>query len=200
MLQKVSKVLLLSDVSSFAENYKALAEEVNVNLAIESEWNIRYRVSAEKVILGSKYLPKLNRAYYPIAVLMLKEGESPAPYIKVGINQFIFDYKNNYELLCAFYRLEKTVVHTSSKDLEKTLNECDVHTFKFGDYDFMFDKNRFCYKGKQIYLYESTKCYLAEWLLNGHKDNKKRMVLCNLRKKFGADFLKDVDRFGRLKE
>ena len=107
MLIKCSKALLLSDVPSFAENYKALAEEIGVSLQVESEWNDRYRVTSEVVILGSKYLDTLNRSYYSEAVLILKEGESPAPYIKEGINRFIFNYKNNYELLCAFYKQEK---------------------------------------------------------------------------------------------
>ena len=50
-----------------------------------------------------------------------------------------------------------------------------------------------------IYLTDSSKKYLAQWLLNGLKDNSKRMILCNLRKKFGKDFLSDIDRFGQLK-
>lgn len=200
MLEKITKALLLSDVPSFSENYKALAEEINVSLSVESEWNLRYRVSAEVVVLGSKYLDKLNRSYYPIAVLILKEGESPAPYIKKGITRFIFNYKNVYELLCAFYKPEKTVIHASSKDLEIIIKDCTSTVYCFGDYDFDFAKNKFKYKGKLIYLPDSVKRYLAEWLLNGHKDNRKRMVLCNLRKKFGAEFLKDVDRFGQIKE
>ena len=48
-----------------------------------------------------------------------------------------------------------------------------------------------------IYLTNTIKKYLAQWLLNGKKDNSKRMILHNLRKKFGNDFLSDVDRFGR---
>lgn len=199
MLIKCSKALLLSDVPSFAENYKALAEEIGVSLQVESEWNDRYRVTSEVVILGSKYLDTLNCSYYSEAVLILKEGESPAPYIKEGINRFIFNYKNNYELLCAFYKQEKIVVHASSNDLKTIIKESNVLNYQFGDYNFMFDRNRFQYKGRPIYLSDSAKRYLAEWLLNGHKDNSKRMVLCNLRKKFGEGFLKDVDRFGQLK-
>ena len=53
--------------------------------------------------------------------------------------------------------------------------------------------------GYEFGVGDSAKRYLAEWLLNGHKDNKKRMILCNLRKRFGADFLINVDRFGQLK-
>lgn len=200
MLRLCSKALLLSDVPSFAENYKALAEEVGVNLSVEEDWSSKYRITSEVVILGSKYLGKLNRAYYPEAVVILRQGESPAPYIKDGITRFIFNYQNNYELLCAFYKPEKVILHASSNDLKAIIKECDVLSYNFGDYDFRFDKNQFKYKGKPIFLYESAKRYLAEWLLNGHKDNKKRMILCNLRKKFGEEFLKDVDRYGQIRE
>lgn len=200
MLKKCSRALLLSDVPSFAENYLALAGEVGVSLIVEEVWNNKYRITSDVVILGSKYLKDLNRAYYADAVLILKEGESPAPYIKEGITRFIFNFRNNYELLCAFYKPEKIVLHASSNDLKTIIKESTILNYQFGDYNFMFDKNKFMYKGKPIYLAESAKRYLAEWLLNGHKDNSKRMILCNLRKKFGVDFLKDVDRFGQLKE
>lgn len=200
MLEKVNKALLLSDVPSFSDNYRELASDIGVSMSVESEWNIRFRVSDEVVILGSKYLDMLNRAYYPMAVLILKEGESPAPYIKKGITRFIFNYKNNYELLCALYKAEKTLIHASSKDLFTLMKDSDSTTYSFGEYDFDFASNKFRYKGKLIYFPESVKRYLAEWLLNGHKDNRKRMVLCNLRKKFGAEFLKNVDRFGQIKE
>lgn len=200
MLQKASKALLLSDVPSFARNYQALAGEVGVSLSVEETWNVKYRITSEIVIFGTKYFNDVNRAYFPQAVLILKKGESPAPYIKMGISRFIFDYQNNYELICALYKMEKIVMHASSNDLKTIIKECDVLTYQFGDYDFMFDRNRYKYKGKPIYLADSQKRYLAEWLLNGHKDNKKRMILCNLRKKFGEEFLRDVDRFGQIKE
>lgn len=200
MLKKVSKALLLSDVLSFADNYKALASDVGVELSVEKEWNDRYRVSSDIVILGSKFLKDLNKAYYSEVVLILKEDESPAPYIKEGITRFIFNYKNNYELLCAFYKPEAVIIHASASDLTDIIKECNVRSYQFAEYDFRFDKNKFFYKGKPIYLADSAKRYLAEWLLNGHKDNKKRMILCNLRKRFGADFLINVDRFGNIRE
>lgn len=200
MLKKVSKALLLSDVPSFVDNYKALASDVGVEISVEKEWNVKYRVSSDIIILGAKFLKDLNKAYYPEAVLILKEGESPASYIKEGITRFIFNYKNNYELLCAFYKPEAVVIHASAGELTDIIKECSIKSYQFAEYDFRFDKNKFFYKGKPIYLPESAKRYLAEWLLNGHKNNKKRMILCNLRKRFGADFLINVDRFGNIRE
>lgn len=200
MLKKVSRALLLSDVASFVNNYRALASDIGVELVVEEEWSDRYRVPTEIVILGSKYLKDLNKAYYPEAVLILKEGESPAPYIKEGITRFIFNYKNNYELTCAFYKPEAVIIHASTSKFIDIIKNCDVQNYQFAEYDFKFDRNKFSYNGKPIYLTDSAKSYLAEWLLNGHKDNKKRMILCNLRKKFGAAFLANVDRFGQIKE
>ena len=200
MLEKCKTVLLLSDVESFSSMYHALARDVEVSMYIESEWNERYRVNAEKVICGSKYLSHLQRAYYGMTVLILKPGESPAPYIKEGITQFIFDHTNKYELIVALFKREKVIVHGASLELKHIIEDSATEQYKYGAYDFNFARNNFFYKGRPIYLQEAQKKYLAEWLLHGYKDNKKRMIVCNLRKKFGADFLKDVDRFGRLKE
>ena len=61
MLQRVSKALLISDVASFYNNYSALAEDIGVTLSVEPDWNSKYRVAADVVILGSKNIEKLNK-------------------------------------------------------------------------------------------------------------------------------------------
>lgn len=197
MLKKCSSALLLTEVSSFADMYKNLASDMDIRLTVVNEWSSRYRVSEDVIILSAKYLDSLNRSYYPEAVLILKEGENPGPYIEKGITRFIFNYKNKYELLCAFYKTEKILLHSSSVNLKSILKESKTVTYTFGDYDFNFATNRFMYKGRLIYFTDSVKSYMAEWLLNGNKDNSKRMILCNLRKKLGKDFMKDIDRYGR---
>ncbi len=200
MLVKCKTALLLSDVESFSKSYEMIAEEVGVELKIESDWSERYRLTQEVVILGSKYLDKLNSMYYPNAVLILKSDEKPYPFMQKGITRFIFDYHNQYELFTALFKAEVVTVHSSSLPLEDIIKESQVWNYTCGDYDFKFDKDTYKYKGKPIYLADAQKRYLAEWLLNGHKDNSKRMILCILRKKFGAGFLADIDRYGRLKE
>lgn len=200
MLEKCSTALLITDVESFSDTYRQLACDIDVKLRIESEWNSMYRSDEDVIILGSKYLDRLNKAYVSKAVVILKSNESPAPYIKKGIEKFIFDYTNQYELILALFKKETLVLHSSSDDLKKIIKDSGLTSFCLGNYDFKFDMNRYKYKGKLIYLVDSQKRYLAEWLLNGYKDNRKRMLLCNMRKRFGADFLKDIDRFGRYKE
>ena len=200
MLVKCKRALLLSNVESFSNIYRRLAEEADVELTVESEWLEKQRVTQDVVILGSKYLPKLHKMYYPSAVLILKADEKPYQYIKEGITRFIYDYQNETELTMAFFKAEAITVHSGSLDLARIIKESQLSIFQAGAYDFRFDKDKYFYKGKPIYLANAQKRYLAEWLLNGHKDNKKRMLLCTLRKKFGADFLSDVNRFGALKE
>lgn len=199
MLERCKSILLLSDVATFCENYRVLAESEGVQLTVEKEWNDRYRVSTDRVILGSKYLPYLNKAYYGIAVIILRSDESPVPFMKEGISHFIFNYTNQYELLMALFKQPKVIVHAKSLDIQDIIRDSTTEVFRHGDYDFNFARNNYFYRGKPIYLQEAQKKYLAEWLLHGNKDNKRRMIVCNLRKKFGSDFLKDVDRFGNIR-
>lgn len=200
MLIKCNSALLLTDVSSFADKYKSIAKEALVQLKVEEDWSKSYRVAQDVIIAGSKYLDKINEAYISKTVLILRSDESPASFIAKGIERFIFDYQNAQELCMAFYRPDKVIVHTNNAELTDLIKTATTNCYQFGNYDFQFDKNSFKYKGKGIYLCKSQQKYLAEWLLYGNKDNKKRMILCTLRKKFGEDFLKDVDRHGVLKE
>ena len=200
MLVKCETALLLSDVTSFSNLYRQLADEVGVKLTVEEEWSLKYRIGQDVVICGSKYLDTINPMYFPCTTIILKPEESPYPFIEKGVTRFIFDYHNQYELFTALFKAEPVTVHAGNLTLEGILKESDVWNYQWGDYDFKFDKDRFYYKGRQIYLTNAQKRYIAEWLLNGHKDNSKRMLLCNLRKKFGADFLKNVNRFGETKE
>lgn len=200
MLEKCKSVMLISDVESFTGLYRQIALEADVELTVEKTWKSNYRVNSDTVILGSKHLADLNKVYYAIAVVILKPGESPVPYIKEGVSRFIFDYTNSFELFFAFFKPAKIVVHKESMSIKAVLENCVSSTFTKGAYDFDFVRDIFRYKGKMLYLTRAQKKFLAEWLLHGHKDNEKRMVICNLRKKFGADFMKDIDRFGRIKE
>lgn len=200
MLVKSKSALLITDVPSFANMFKAVADEADVILNVEESWNNRYRIKADTVILGSKHLDSINEVYIPKVVLILKSTESPIPFIAKGIKRFICDYQNIKELTLSLYYLEAEVEHISSVDVREIIKDCGTSQYIYGDYDFRFDKNLFFYKGKGLYFCESQKRYLADWLLAGHKDNSKRMTLCTLRKKFGAEFLADVDRYGQWRK
>lgn len=198
MLKKCKKALLLSDITHFADTYREIADDLGVALTVESDWNVRYRLNQEVVILGSKFLDKLNLDYFPQAVLILKSDEKPFPYIQQGITRFICDYQNTKELGLAFFYDMPVYISYTTVELEEMLKGFATHSFVVGEYNFDFLADSFKFRGKQIYLAKSQKRYLAEWLLGGHKDNKRRMLLCTLRKKFGETFLSDVDRFGHI--
>lgn len=197
MLTKCETALVISNQPAFFEPYRKLAESIGVKLITEPEWNTRYRVNADVVVLGSKHLDELSEQYYCKAVVILSTNESPALYIKRGVTRFIFDYKNQYELIVALFREEPIVINTQARGVAEAVADSGAPSFCYGDYEFKFSKDVYFYKGRQIYLQPAQKKYLAEWLLVGNKDNKKRMVLCNLRKKFGDKFLADIDRFGQ---
>lgn len=199
MLKVCSNALLLSNVAKFSETYKQIALEFDVSLRIETEWKDSYRIKEAVVICGTKYFDCINKAYYPVTVLILKKGESFIPYAKKGVSRFIFDFEDKNELAFAFMKAEQIVLQSTSNELKNIIKENDITSFQQGDYQFFFDKNKYLYKDKALYLTEGQKKYLAEWLLNGNKDNKKRMTLFALRKKFGNDFMRDIDRFGQLK-
>lgn len=197
MLEKVKTALLISDKPSFSESYRNLAGNADVTMHVTGTWCKRYRVTDDVVITGSVHAGDINEAYYNRTVIILKEGENPSPLMKKGISHFIFNYQNTSELLLALYREEPIVVMSSSREIKDILRDYSP-IFCTDNYDFRFDTDIYKYKGVPIYLCTSQKKFLAEWLLAGHKDNKKRMILCNLRKKFGEDFLKDIDRFGQV--
>lgn len=200
MLSTVSSVLLLTNVNSFAEEIRLLAEGCDIKLTVESEWKDSYRVKEDIILCGSKYLEKINRAYLPNIVLILKDTESPVTFIKEGVTRFIFNHKDHREFIYAFCKADKVFVKNASASVKEVLQKANATRFYTDIYDFNFSNNKFYYKGKGIYLTDCEKAYLAEWLLNGHKDNKNRMKLCIMRKKFGETFLQDVDRHGQVKE
>ena len=199
MLHKVKNALLLTDVEQFRKKDVELAYDMDVKLDCESAWKKNYRIGNEAVITGSKFLDSINEVYYPSVVLILKEGEKPFPFIQMGIKHFIFDYKNVLELSMAFYKEVDILKFHVKEKLSGVLEKSAATRFIHGNYDFSFDTENFVYRGKRIFLSETAKVYLAEWLLRGKKDNNRRTILCNLRKSFGKTFLRDVDRFGQYK-
>lgn len=197
MLEKVKTALLISDKQSFSDTYISLAGNAEVDMHVSGTWCRRYRIEEDVIITGGSHVEEINEAYISKLVVILREGESPSNYIKTGVNRFIFDFHNKSELLFALYKDEPVVIMSSSREIKDIVKDY-YPVFCIDEYDFRFDQDSFKYKGSPIYLCKSQKKYLAEWLLTGHKDNKKRMILCNLRKKFGEDFLKDIDRFGQV--
>lgn len=199
MLEHYNSVLLLSDNELFCKTVSSIAEELGVKIRCEAEWKKIYRVREDIIICGSKYLDSINEAFIPCTTVILKQNEEMFQYVRIGINRFIFDYRNKDELKYSMMKMEKEYIAGGSEDLQLLLSKATYKKFIQKDYDFQFDRNIYRYKGKLVYFSDFQKCYLARWLLLGIKDNSKRTHLCLMRKKFGRDFLADIDRFGGVK-
>lgn len=193
MLKTCSSALLISSVPHFVEHISEIAKDVGVELEVTNDWNINYRMNADVVICGSKYINSIDPTEYYKVRLILKTDEGVSKFVKMGINHFIFDYNNVKEVAFAFF-----VKDEEDTTLKGITNRTENAIFVTDKYSFNFTKNVFKYEGVGIYLRESEKLYLANWLLLGKKDNDKRILLCKMRKKFGKTFLTDVDRFGQI--
>lgn len=194
MLRTCSSALLLSNVPQFVNHISEIAKAEGVELDIADEWNTNYRLNNEVIICGSKYLPYLNVTDYHKIRLVLKSTESVTGFIQMGITHFVFDFNNKKEVSFAFLVDSQG---ESSDTLSDIISKTGQSRFSNDRYDFDFKTNRFKYCGVGIYLRESEKIYLANWLLLNRKENDKRVLLCRMRKKFGKAFLKDVNRLGQ---
>lgn len=197
MHKKCSNVLLLTTNDNFATFCSDIIHNYGVKTRIEYDWNTLYKVTEDVIICGSKYLKDINEAFYHKVVLILKDDEFPDTFLSKGIKRFIFDYKNSKEIFFALFIESKNIEREDM--VAQIINDANISLFDKGKYRFDFEKNLFWYKGNQIYLTESNKKYLALWLLQGKKDNNKRALLYEMRKRLGKDFLSDVDRFGNIR-
>lgn len=196
MLRTCSSALLLSGVPHFVSHISEIAKDVGVELEVSDEWNINYRLNCEVIVCGSKYLPLIDSVNYSKVRLILKTNETVSEFVEMGITHFIFDYNNTKEVAFAFFTDE---ISSDTDTVYNIMTSSGKTCFTNDRYDFNFKMAKFKYCGVGIYLRESEKLYLADWLLLGHKDNSKRVLLCRLRKKFGKAFMQDVDRFGQYK-
>jgi hypothetical protein len=198
MLKICSKVLLISSVASFVEYITELAQDAGVKIEVADEWNPSYRLDADVIMCGSKFLSQINVLDYDKVRLLLKTNETVAMFLDMGITHFIFDYNNIREVAFSFFVEEKSK-SLAEFSVEDTLYVAHKDSFVTDKYNFNFRKNVFKYKEVGIYLTEGEKVYLAKWLFLGKKENDKRILLCKMRKKFGKDFLKDINRYGQVK-
>lgn len=199
MLKICSKALLLSNVPSFVKYISDISADLGIELDTADVWNINYRLNAEVIICGSKYIPYINVIDYDKVRLILKTNETVAEFIEMGITHFIFDYNNTKEVAFSFF-FDAEEKQTDEMTVTDIINKTKISRFTKGKYDFNFLTNTFKYDGVGIYLRESEKIYIAKWLFLNIKENSKRILLFNMRKKFGKDFMQDIDRLGKIKE
>ena len=196
MLKRCSSILLLVNDTKLVERYEMLGLDLNINVRHETSWHPTFRIDCGSIICTPDFLDQINGEYISRVVVIV--NGTPAPYLKKGVERFIFDRANDYELICSMF-MHGEIITKEAKPLE-ILTNCEKKTFIAGRYHFDFERSIFRYNDKPLYIKEHEKKYLIEWLLLGHKNNDKRMMLFNLRKRFGNSFLRDVDRKGKLKE
>lgn len=198
MLKKVKSTLLLTTAESFSTTVKSITDGMNIDLCTEKEWSKKYKVAQEVILCSSKYLKDIAEEYYKRVVVILKRTDKLEELIEMGVERFIFNFENKQEIACAFLFPQKEVLYTHSMNLLEIVQNSFVTSFCQGNYNFDFMKDIYLYKGKEIYLKNSQKVYLADWLLKHNKDNSRRNILTVLRKSFGKNFLVDVDRVGNF--
>ena len=199
MLQTCSSVMLLTTDSDLIKEYESLARVCEVDLRTEESWSTAYRITADRIVTTSDHLAEIGESYFENVVLILGDEETFIPY-REKISFFIFDKTDARELMFAFLKPVKEFSKQTSSDVKDIVSNSNVTKFCNKDYHFDFARGEFLYKGRRIYVSRAQQTYLAEWLLNGSKDNKRRMLLCSMRKKFGKEFLADIDRFGNVRK
>lgn len=195
MLKVCSSALLLSGVPSFVKYVNEIADDIETVVESAEEWNIGYRVNADVIICGSKYIDSIGEEDYDKIRLVLKSDETVMPFIRKGITHFIFDYTNKREVAFAmFIDTEETVKEDLT--ISNIMAKSGKSIFRNEKYFFNFSSDAFRYRNTGIYLRRSEKEYLARWVLLGEKDNGKRILLYKMRQRFGKEFMQDVDRKG----
>lgn len=195
MLKVCSSALLLSGVPSFVKYVNEIADDIETVVESAEEWNIGYRVNADVIICGSKYIDCIGKEDYDKIRLVLKSDETVMPFIRKGITHFIFDYTNKREVAFAmFIDTEETVKEDLT--ISNIMAKAGKNIFRNEKYFFNFSSDAFRYRNTGIYLRRSEKEYLARWVLLGDKDNGKRILLYKMRQRFGKEFMQDVDRKG----
>lgn len=196
MLKVCSNVLLLSGVASFISHVTEIANDIETVIDVADTWNVNYRVNAEVIICGSKYIDCIGKEDYDKIRLVLKTDETVIPFIRKGITHFIFDHTNKREVAFSMFVDKEEQINERPASLSDIMSEAHISLFHNDRYFFNFASDTFRFKGAGIYLRKSEKEYLARWVLMGNKDNSKRILLCKMRKRFGKDFMQDVDRKG----
>lgn len=196
MLRVCSNVLLLSGVASFVSHVTEVANDTETVIDVADTWNVNYRVNADVIICGSKYIDSIDKEDYGKVRLVLKKDETVMTFIRKGITHFIFDYMDKREVAFSMFIDENEQAKDKRSSLNEIMSEANTSLFHNDRYFFNFASDTFRFKGAGIYLRKSEKEYLARWVLMGNKDNSKRILLCKMRKRFGKDFMQDVDRKG----
>lgn len=171
---------------------KAFCDSFSIILDIEREWNVNYIARQSVIITDTSMISLINEELLPRTTLVLKETDNFTEYMNKVYN-YIFDMNDERQLIRAL--LTDRVDNITTQDIIRS-----HATYNKGDYNFNFSVEKFNYKKRGIYLTKGQQKFLYAWLILANKDTSGRKHLCVMRKKFGKDFLADVDKKGNIKE
>lgn len=195
MLISSKTALLLSKDTDFIARYETVAQLCNVELTVRSEWNERYRINQD-VVIAEGELASLVASEYKNRLVLVFSGNIAE--MRAKADRFIFNKENLQELIYAFLKIDNSVKIKDTRSVTSIVISSGRSIFKEADYDFDFANSTFRYKGKEIYVSDGQKIVLAKWLLLGERGNNCYVQIHQMRKKFGKDFLSDINKYGEL--
>lgn len=200
MLKTCRSFLLLTEDKRLQNVYEAVARNSEIRIKIMEKWDVMNRSTEDVIICDSYFADMLNEDYWFKTVVVLKQGESFVPYRK-RFDRFVFDRENKNEIAYSLVKIKLDVKREVAEltTVGSIINECGTSVYSCGDYFFDFGNGVYKYKGNGIYLTEGNKIALAKWLLLHKKNSSTRTQAYQMRRKFGNDFLLDVNIKGGIK-
>lgn len=195
MLISSKTALLLSKDTDFIARYETVAQMCNVELTVRSEWNERYRINQD-VVIAEGELASLVASEYKNRLVLVFSGSIAE--MRAKADRFIFNKESLQELIYAFLKIDNSVKVKDTRSVTSIVISSGRSVFKEADYDFDFANSIFRYKGKEIYVSSGQKIVLAKWLLLGERGNNCYVQIHQMRKKFGKDFLSDINKYGEV--
>ena len=195
MLVSNSTALLLTKDEDFINKYKTVAQMCDVTLTVQSEWNKNYRVTQDVIIAEAEFASLIADTYRSKLVLVFTGSIAD---MRTKADRFIFNKENLQELIYAFLKIDNSVKVKDTRSVTSIVLSSGRSSFKEADYDFDFASSVYKYKGKEIYVSEAQRVLLAKWLLLGERNHCLSAQLYLMRKKFGKDFLSNINKYGEV--
>lgn len=200
MLKTCSKFTLITEDKWIQNAYDVISRNCDLRMKVCEKWDIKNRCDDDLIVCDSFFADTISDDYTHKTVIILKEGESFVPYRK-RFDRFVFNRENKNELTYALLRIKLDFKQEIAEltTIGSIIKEAGESVYSSGDYFFDFGNGVYKYKGKGIFLTEGNKIMLARWLLLHIKNGNARTQAYQLRRKFGADFLKDINIKGGIK-
>jgi len=200
MLKTCKSFILVTEDKRLQNVYEAVARSSEIKIKIMEKWDLLNRSTEDLIICDSYFADFMNEDYWFKTVVVLKQGESFVPY-RQRFDRFVFDRENKNEIAYSLVKIKLDVKREVAEltTVGSIISECGTSVYTNGDYFFDFGNGVYKYKGKGIYLTEGNKIALARWLLLHKKNSNTRTQAYQMRKKFGSDFLMDINIKGGIK-